>query len=368
MRIAFDSQTFAFQEYGGISRYICSLAKHLSEFTGDYVKIFAPIHINAYLPKLPENLVTGIRVPVSPKAARIIRSISNTMAIPIMKAFHPDIVHETYYSNWVYAPKGARRVITAHDMIHERFPDNFSPRDPTSIWKKNAFSRVDRIICISESTRNDLQEIFKIPENKISVIYHGFDTLTAADEHDSDVSCIGKTPYILYVGNRGGYKNFTSFVQAYTSSEWLLNNFNLVCFGGGSFTVSEKKVLKAFGIKEERILQIGGNDAILAACYRNAAAFVYPSIYEGFGIPPLEAMSLGCPVVCSNTSSVPEVAGDAGEYFDPKSIESMRVAIEKVLQSSERRTELITLGKMRCSLFTWNRCAAETIALYRSII
>ena len=94
---------------------------------------------------------------------------------------------------------------------------------------------------------------------------------------------------------------------------------------------------------------------------------VYPSKYEGFGIPPLEAMSLDCPVICSNTSSIPEVVGDAGEYFDPYDVDSIMSSIERVLQSSVRRAELVLLGRERCKRFSWKRCAQETLAVYRRL-
>jgi len=113
---------------------------------------------------------------------------------------------------------------------------------------------------------------------------------------------------------------------------------------------------------------MNGNDSELANSYRGAALFVYPSLYEGFGIPPLEAMSLGCPVACSNNSSIPEVAGNAVEYFDPKDTESMRVAMECVLNSTARRAELIDYGFVRCTQFSWERCAEETLAVYRSLV
>src|SRR5439155_12052756 len=104
-------------------------------------------------------------------------------------------------------------------------------------------------------------------------------------------------------------------------------------------------------------------DEMLALLYRNAAAFVYPSLYEGFGIPPLEAMSVSCPVIASKTSSIPEVVGDAGEYFDPGNMESIRSAIESVLESPTRRDELVMKGRARCAQFSWARCAGETLTI-----
>lgn len=364
MRIAFDQQVFTWQEYGGISRYICSLATHLSEIPGVEAKIFAPLHVNAYLLGLPPKIRNGIKVKTLPKTARLRINASRLIAMPLMHAFRPDIIHETYYSDWAYAPKRARRVITAYDMIHERFSDMFLQKDPITNWKKKAFARTDHVICISESTRRDLLKLFDVPAEKVSVVYLGFDAFDSEAEQSNKPQ---NSPYILYVGQRGGYKNFDDFIRAYTSSEWLRNNFRIFCFGGGAFTSVEKEMLTINGVNEANIQQIGGDDSVLASCYRNAAVFVYPSLYEGFGIPPLEAMSVGCPVVCSNTSSIPEVVGTAGEYFEPTSIDSIRSTIERVLQSSERQADLTAKGFERCKLFTWEKCAAETLTVYRSL-
>ena len=364
MRIAFDQQIFTWQEYGGISRYICRLAAHLSAIVGVETKIFAPLHVNSYLPELASGIKAGIKVKILPKTDRIRINASRLLARPLIQAYQPDIVHETYYSASTYAPKTAFRVLTAYDMIHEQFKDKFLQNDPTTWNKKISFSRADHIICISESTKRDLLDIYDVSAEKVSVVYLGFDSLYV----DSKVSNSPvKEPYLLYVGQRGGYKNFDNFIKAYARYEWLRNNFRIYCFGGGAFTVTEKESFKTIGIDESRIHQLGGDDSVLTECYRNASAFVYPSLYEGFGIPPLEAMSLGCPVVCSNTSSIPEVVGNSGEYFDPNSVDSIGSSIENVLNSSEHRSNLIIKGFERCKLFTWEKCAAETLVIYKDI-
>ena len=126
--------------------------------------------------------------------------------------------------------------------------------------------------------------------------------------------------------------------------------------------------MAGLGLALEQVMHVGGSDERLAAMYKGAAALVYPSKYEGFGIPPLEAMSLDCPVICSNTSSIPEVVGEAGEYFDPFDQDSIRAAIERVLQSPARRQQLVVLGRSRCKLFSWERCAEQTAAVYRRLV
>lgn len=366
MRIAFDQQIFLLQEFGGISRYVCSLCEKLATRVGADARIFAPLHYNGHLDAAPKALVTGRRVPRVRKTFRLLSALSEHLARRAMTRFRPDIVHETYYSSEAFAPDGARRVITVYDMVSERFPAEFGGSRFTET-KKIAVSRADHVLCISESTRRDLIELFGISAERTSVVYLGYDELMPSADAGK-LSRNGSRPYLLYVGSRGGYKNFTALVQAFAISSYLRRDFSLMCFGGGAFTSDEIALFRQLQLSDAHVRQISGNDKILASTYMNAAAFVYPSLYEGFGIPPLEAMSLGCPVICGNTSSIPEVVGDAGEYFDPADIESMRVAIEAVVQSTSRSQELVTKGYARRSLFSWQRCASETLNAYRSIL
>jgi glycosyltransferase involved in cell wall biosynthesis len=265
-------------------------------------------------------------------------------------------------------PKGAKRVITVYDMIHERFASTWLGSEVTTAAKKAAVTRADHVICISESTRRDLLELFDIPEHKVSVTYLGFDTLSSEKQIASTLTESSHPPYLLYVGGRSGYKNFEGMLRTVASSQFLKNNFSIICFGGGVFTKVEMSLIEKLGMESTKVRQIGGGDDILVHLYQGAEAFVYPSLYEGFGISPLEAMSLGCPVICSNTSSIPEVVGDAGEYFDPGNTESICSAIERVVQSQTRRDELVEKGRKRCAIFSWGRCASETLSIYRSLI
>jgi len=157
-------------------------------------------------------------------------------------------------------------------------------------------------------------------------------------------------------------------LEAYATSKPLVDNFALVCFGGRPLQTEELRAMHHLGLKPGKVLHFSGSDKILASLYRKAHAFVYPSIYEGFGIPPLEAMAHDCPVICSHTSSMPEVIGKAGEYFDPRNIESIRGAIERVVSSSCRRNTLIQNGRDRLKMFSWDQCAAETYAVYRKLL
>jgi glycosyltransferase involved in cell wall biosynthesis len=161
-------------------------------------------------------------------------------------------------------------------------------------------------------------------------------------------------------------KNFDKLLEAYGSSLKLNQDFQLICFGGGDFSSSEVERVDNFQLGC-KVVQISGDDSMLTNLYRGATALVYPSLYEGFGIPPLEAMSFGCPVVCSNVSSIPEVVGNAGEYFDPEDLDSMIDAIEKVVYSEVVLNDLKLLGQKRIKLFSWDLCAKQTIEVYKSL-
>ncbi|MDP1949145.1 MAG: glycosyltransferase family 1 protein [Nitrospirota bacterium] len=368
MRVAFDQQVFLLQEYGGISRYVCSLASGLAKIPDVDVSILAPLHHNGHLEALRGDLTWSWRVPRFPRTARFVCSASAWLARQAMMRFRPDIVHETYYSADAFAPRGARRVITVYDMIYERFPSEFSGGQLTDA-KKIAVSRADHVVCISENTRRDLIDILGIAADRVSVVYLGYDTLPFPNLASGGLRVHGDTsPFLLYVGSRGGYKNFRSLLRAFANSPFLRNNFTVVCFGGGEFVTEELSLIRELNLADTQVRHLAGGDDVLARLYQQAAAFVCPSRYEGFGIPLLEAMSLGCPVICSDTSSIPEVVGDAGEYFDPGDLESMREAIESVLESKTRRDELVTKGHARCALFSWTRCAEETHTIYRSLV
>jgi glycosyltransferase involved in cell wall biosynthesis len=249
-------------------------------------------------------------------------------------------------------------------MIHERFPNSFSRNDVTRRAKSAALQRADHIICISENTRRDLIETTGIPIEKTSVVHLGY-SLTAMSR--SALPPIPEVPYLLYVGARDGYKNFEGLLAAYARSD-LRNAFSLVCFGGGNATPRESSLIQSLGINPANIIFLHGSDSALSSLYASASAFVYPSLYEGFGIPPLEAMSFGCPVVCSNTSSMPEVVGDAAELFDPNDLDSMCTALEQVLLSTHRSQQLVALGHERIKLFSWEKCARETLDTYKRVL
>lgn len=369
MKIAYDPQIFSGQKYGGVSRYICELASRVSRIPEVDVSIVAPMYVNAYLENVPKEILNGFKSPLPYDFLRLYQRATSMLFGDIMlRCLKPDIVHETYYFKYSLGSKSAARVLTIYDMIHEKFESQFQYGDKTAKHKAAAAARADHVICISESTKRDVVDILGISAEKISVIHLGFDLMAANSSDGRKVVNDTHKPYLLYVGTRGGYKNFQLMLEAYASSQQLKSEFKLICFGGGPFVAEELALINKLNLSESQIIQLSGGDQLLASCYRDASAFIFPSLYEGFGIPPLEAMSYGCPVVCSNTSSIPEVVGDAGQYFDPYDMQSMQHAIEVVVNSAELSASLIAKGQIRLNQFSWDKCASETFDVYREMM
>lgn len=366
MRVALDHQIFSVQRYGGVSRYFAEIACRMPKERIEEVAIIAPLHINYYLSQSQVRpFVRGRYLPFEFRGqARILSLVNGLVAPAIWRRMRPDIVHETYFS---VEPVGSarRRVVTVYDMIYELFPTEFPNSGDVIAAKRAAMARADHVICISEATRLDLMRFYNVEPSRTSVIHLGHATpasRTVSDRTRAD----GAKGTILYVGNRGGYKNFSRLAAAFASSAFLRSEFDLLAFGGQPFSPQETAEHERLGIRES-IRQRSGTDRELLDCYANATVFVCPSLYEGFGIPAVEAMACGCPVISSPRGSLAEVVGDAGVYVDPESVDDMRAALERVVTDATLQHELRERGRDRAKLFSWDRCAEGTAAVYRAL-
>ena len=363
MKIAFDHQIFSLQNYGGISRYIVELSAQLSNI-GNEVNILSFFHVN---PLFRELLSTHKDISSSYYSKRIPKAIvwgANEFLACISKSISDfDIFHQTYYSLYNNGTRRAKKVLTVHDLIYFKFPQLFGNKN----WARAAMARsilsADSLICVSESTKTDLLSLFPVSDKKVHVIHHG--------KSFGDINPIPTLdltePYLLFVGNRQHYKNFECLLTAYARSKKINTNFKLVCFGGGSLLRNEHNVLQRVGLKPDRLVMLSGSDHLLAGLYQDAAAFIYPSLYEGFGMPILEAMELGAPVICSDIAPFKEVAGEAAEYFNPNNCNELQVKIEHVLFDSSKRQLLCELGAKRAQSFSWKKCGLETMSVYEHL-
>lgn len=356
MKVAFDHHIFSMQRYGGVSRYVVELANRLPDHGVSEVSVVAPLHINNYLADAGHGKYVRSEFGGIPLAV----GLTNRFAAPLAwRGVNPDIVHETFFSTKPFG-KARRRVVTVYDMVHELF----MPEAKFAIAaKRAAVNRADHIICISENTRQDVARLYNVDPSRASVVHLGYSLTAEADPAAADRR--GHKPSLLYVGHRTGYKNFKTLLQAFGTSA-ILQEFELIAFGGFPVQRDEQEQISRLGITD-RVRFTSGSDRELAAHYRTAAAFIYPSKYEGFGIPPLEAMSHGCPVICSNAGSIPEVVADAGAYFDPNNPEELRTALESVATNETLQADLRARGYARIAAFSWDKCAAETARIYREI-
>ena len=362
MNILYDHTIFQNQQYGGISRYFYELISRMSPKANTNVTLFQGLHINNYpLSNISCNKYLGYKPNL--KIPSLYKSFLFTM--PNKIAFHTlystskhfDIYHPTYYYHGLNKHHKTPIVITIHDMIHEIYPDQLRFSNHFTRVKKEAIHIADAIICPSQNTKKDLLNIYDIPDNKITVIYHG-NSLHTQVSLPPPIK-----PYLLYVGDRKStYKNFRVLFNAYHNT--LSEHFDLICFGGGKFNKYELNAIKNC---TGNITQISGSDKLLTSLYKNAFCYICPSLYEGFGIPLLEALSTGCPVIASHTSSIPEVTNNAAILFNPISSSELTNAIES-LHNEHKRNNLIRLGLEQSKKFSWDKTANETMKLYKTLI
>lgn len=385
MKILYDHQIFTFQNYGGISRYFCELMDQFSK-DPDIEQTLA-LHYShnenlcnchslyQYWSSRSKFLCDTQIFPVIRKVTHVdvlnrLR-INQRESVRLLREQDFDVFHPTYYDPYFLQYLQQKPfILTVYDMIHELYPDYFSPNDPTKIRKKELIERAEAIIAISESTKNDIIKFTNVDSDRISVVYLGnpFEYLDQSHQVKNNFEHpILEKPYILFVGNRNGYKNFIFFIKSVAKLLKKDENLRIYCAGGGPFTPHELKILAELNIFS-KVRFVKTNDLIMKHLYENAQAFIFPSLYEGFGLPILEAFSCGCPALLSNSSSLSEVGADAACYFDPNDPESLIQSIETVLSDDHYREKLIRKGFERLKLFSWENTAHGTKKVYDNLL
>jgi len=249
-------------------------------------------------------------------------------------------------------------------MIHELFADMLKGDDTTAIQKKKVIECAVKIIAISENTKTDIIHFYDIDPKKIEVI----PLATSLQMNTTDSVLTLPQKYILFVGNRGAYKNFAFFINSISAFLCEEKDLYVICAGGGVFSVDEMHLLNDLKVKTKVLCYPILNDTTLSCLYRKAVLFVFPSLYEGFGIPVLEAFSCGCPVAASNCSSLPEVGDDAVSYFNPNNSDSIQQVVEDIVHNDSLRDSLRKRGYQRLKLFSWEKTALATKNVYDNLL
>jgi len=345
MNICYDNTIFNLQRYGGVSRYFSEIIKRIAKYKDTSVDIFKGLSI----------------------LQRRFSKFNNVLLDHKLLRHKYDIYHPTYYSALVKKRKGIKAIVTVYDMIHELYSSKFKILDNGIDIKKKCILNADHIICISMTTKRDLMRIYNIKDERISVTYlgvslnnHEIASLIPFARNDM------KKPYLLYVGRRPDYKNFSILLNVFKMLN-LKNDFDLVCFGGNMFSHDELSEFRKLQL-ENSIKYIEGPDEILSSYYKNAHIFIYPSIYEGFGFPVLEAMSNDCMVIASSGGSIPEIAGGAAILFSPDNADELGFSIKQAINDSRLREEYIKKGRERARLFSWDKTARETYNVYGKVL
>ena len=360
MKIFFDHRIFFHQNSGGISRYIINLSKQFDKMN-KLNFISSPVHFNTMLRdyhKVKKDIF-GRYIYKKPRFTNSVLNFLNTMITSYnLKKINPNVYHQTYYGDFL-CEKKVTKVVTVHDLIHERFHKDYGFHKN---WrpKFKSLQQADKIICVSENTKEDLNKFYDIKNKQVKVIYHGSDHLSLKNKFFEKNK---RQNFILYVGGRGKYKNFRNFIESYANSYELKKNFKIVCFGGGEFNKKEFEIFKEKQI-EHQILYEQGGDENLIDLYKKAGCLIYPSLYEGFGIPIIEAMSFGCPVAASNSKSLKESCGEFAFFFDPKDLYEISENIMKAINSINDKK--ISQGIIHAKKFTWDKCAEKTLNFYES--
>lgn len=378
MRILYDHQIFQWQRVGGISNSFVNLIKNLPP-DADYllgIKDGDNIHLResglvpinhflseqnfisrryfwgqGHLYRLFSNIFPSINS----------REVNEQYAISLLKNGQYDVFHPTFFEDY-FLPylNGKPFVLTVHAMIPEKF--NFN--DPLQrINKKKLTEEASHIIAVSNNTKEDLMDLLHVPESKITVIYHGMSNIAPIKEMYVDAK-----QYILFVGQRGGYKNFIPMVESLVPVLKRHQEMKILCTGS-DFTKTERDLFRRYDIVNQMI-HLRPSDAELRYLYTKAVCFVFPSLYEGFGIPILEAWAGGCPVLLNRKSCFPEIAQDAAIYFtlDDKYTD-LTETMERFLQMTRaERQQLLERQNRRLLDFSWKKSAEQLMEVYKNVI
>jgi glycosyltransferase involved in cell wall biosynthesis len=377
MNIGIDISSLIYDR--GVSRYTRNLVKALAGHSDLNLFLYGASlrqenKLKRVAKEISQNTKASIKINIQKLPPNLLTRFWDFGFNPISNIFPKlDLFHSW---DWIQPPdKKLPLISTIHDLAILRFPETAHPK----ILKRHQKSwkilkkRKAHIIAVSKATKKDIIEKLEIPSNKIHVIYEALPQETAEVANNLSEEKFNKVkdrlkiekPFLLFVGTREPRKNLQRLIKAWQP---LSKDYDLIIAGEEGWDETSKNTpsIKRNEIKPRFLGKV--SDQELVVLYSETACFVYPSLYEGFGLPILEAFSFGTPVVTSNVSSMPEVAGNAAELINPSNIDDIRKGIEKVLnESQQKQQERLQKMIIRLQLFSWERVAQETKAVYERI-
>jgi glycosyltransferase involved in cell wall biosynthesis len=376
MKILFDTQIFDWQINGGISRYFIELFLRFDKNEETDLLFKCSHSYNTYIQdtkwlthgRMLKNVEFKGKLRLIKKVNEIMnRRYSNAC----LKAGKQDIFHPTYYETYFLKHLQQRPfVLTVYDLTHEKFFARNAAVEKTLEKKKTLIERASHIISISDNTKKDIVSYYNIAPEKITTVYLA-SSFTDKGENSTVTEVEASSlpaSYILFVGSRKEvYKNFIPFVKEAAPVLRKLN-IHLVIAGGNTLSDAETSLLKELDIYNRTVSFAHVSDAFLKYLYRKALVFVFPSLYEGFGIPVLEAMQCHCPVLLSNNSSLPEVGGAAAAYFDPFTTGDLGAVLEKIIPDEAGRKQMVIKGTEQSAAFSWDTTADKHIEVYKKLL
>lgn len=358
MKVLYDDQAFAMQRQGGVSRYVAELINAFRRDPGLGVEPVALVARTANRHALDLGIA-------KPALALANRQRPQRWANRLVHRRLPaaDLLHLSYFDAKLLQRakrSGCPIAVTVHDMIPEKFPDRFPQGNP-HVGKADAVRAADVVLCVSESTRADVLDVYSDLRAVVTVTH-----LAASGRFTPGLPRVPGLPssYVLFVGSRSGYKDFGVLAGAFGLVARQRPDLGLVAVGGGAFSAAERAAFADHGVAD-RVCQVELDDDGLAAAYSNAQAFVCCSRYEGFGIPAVEAMASGAPVVLAETSSLPEVGGDAALYFAPGAADELAERLCQLLGDEAERERRVAASLQQAQRFSWAATAQATAAAYR---
>ncbi len=366
MRVAFDAHVVGEGESGNETYAVNLLRALVNDPGGNFYQVLTP-H--------PDRLRAIIELPPSATVVRVRPSVS-VLRIPVgipnaVRQHRSELLHVSYVAPPVI---GCPTVVTIHDLSYLAYPRSLSPRARLmlTVLVPRSVRRAARVIAVSQFTRDDVVRRYGIAEEKISVIHEAAGpAFRVLDDAGSRQLPAGVTePFVLAVGNLEPRKNLERLVEAFAAAAREPGvTVKLVLVGKDKRqAASLARLVDQYGVRDRVVFTGFVTEAELVLLYNRAALFIYPSLYEGFGLPPLEAMACGCPVVASNVTAMPEVLGEAALLVNPTSTHAMAEAMRELLRRDALARDLRSRGLRQVARYSWARAAEQTREVYRNAV